>query len=76
MDLDFWSDINLSDKMKKHKLGDMKQDYLSRIQILTSHETKLNEKIVKECKHDYIMERENCQYGEKWYVCNNCGHIR
>ena len=76
MDLNFLSDTKLSDKIKKHKLGDLKQDYLNRIQILSAHETKLNNKIIEECEHDYIMERESGQYGERYYVCKNCGHIK
>jgi|TARA_B110000858_G_scaffold182544_1_gene222059 hypothetical protein len=76
MDLNFLSDTKLSDKIKKHKLGDLKQDYLNRIQILAAHESKLNSKIIAECNHDYVMERESCQYGERYYVCKNCGNIR
>ena len=76
MDLSFLNDDTLSDKLKKYKLDDMKQDYLTKLNTIHIHWKKLNEKIIKECKHDYVIERENCQYGEKWYTCSKCGHIR
>jgi hypothetical protein len=76
MDLSFLNDDTLSDKLKKHKLDDMKQDYLTKLNTIHIHWKELNEKIIKECKHDYIMEREYTQYGEKWYTCSKCGHLR
>ena len=76
MDLDFLNDENISDKIKKHKLDDMKQDYLNKLNTIHIYWKELNEKIIKECKHDYIMEREFTQYGEKWYTCSKCGHLR
>ena len=75
-DLSFMNDNKIYDKMKKNKLDDMKQDYLTKLNVIHTHWKELNDKIIKECKHDYIMERENCQYGEKWYTCKNCGHMR
>ena len=76
MDLSFLNDDTLSDKLKKYKLDDMKQDYLTKLNTIHIHWKELNEKIKKECKHEYVIERENCQYGEKWYTCSKCGHIK
>ena len=76
MDLSFLNDDTLSDKLKKYKLDDMKHDYLTKLNTIHTHWKELNEKIIKECKHEYVIERENCQYGEKWYTCSKCGHIR
>jgi len=75
-DLSFMNDNNICDKIKKLKLDDMRQGYLNKLNVIHTHWKELNDKIIKECKHDYIMERESCQYGEKWYTCKNCGHIR
>ena len=76
MDLSFLDDDTLSDKLKKYKLDEMKQDYLTKLNTINVYWKELNEKIIKECKHDYIMEREYTQYGEKWYTCSKCGHLR
>ena len=76
MDLSFLDDDTLSDKLKKYKLDEMKQDYLTKLNTINTYWKELNEKIIKECKHDYIMEREFTQYGEKWYTCSKCGHLR
>ena len=76
MDLSFLDDDTISDKLKKYKLDDMKQDYLTKLNTINVYWKELNEKIIKECKHDYIMEREFTQYGEKWYTCSKCGHLR
>ena len=76
MDLSFLDDDTLSDKLKKYKFDDMKQDYLTKLNTIHTHWKELNEKIKKECKHEYVIERENCQYGEKWYTCTKCGHLK
>ena len=76
MDLNFLNDENISDKIKKHKLDNMRQDYLNKLNTIHIYWKELNEKIIKECKHDYIMEREPGQYGDKWYTCSKCGHLR
>ena len=76
MDLSFLDDDTLSDKLKKYKLDEMKQDYLTKLNTINTYWKELNEKIIKECKHDYVIEREFCQYGNTWYTCKNCGHLR
>ena len=76
MDLSFLDDDTLSDKLKKYKLDEMKQDYLTKLNTINVYWKELNEKIIKECKHDYVIERENCQYGNTWYTCSKCGYIR
>ena len=76
MDLSFLDDDTLSDKLKKYKLDEMKQDYLTKLNTINVYWKELNEKIIKECKHEYVIERENCQYGEKWYTCTKCGHLK
>jgi len=76
MDLSFLDDDTLSDKLKKYKLDEMKHDYLTKLNTIHTYWKELNEKIIKECKHEYVIERENCQYGEKWYTCTKCGHLK
>ena len=76
MDLNFMNDNNICDKIKKLKLDDMRQGYLNKLNTIHIYWKELNEKIIKECKHEYVIERENCQYGNTWYTCKKCGYLR
>ena len=76
MDLSFLDYDTISDKLKKYKLDDMKQDYLTKLNTINVYWKELNDKIIKECEHDYVIEREFCQYGNTWYTCKKCGYIR
>ena len=48
------------------------EDYLNKLNTIHIYWKELNEKIIKECKHDYIMEREPGQYGELYTFCSKC----
>jgi len=49
MDLSFLNDDALSDKLKKYKLDEMKQDYLTKLNRIHTHWKKLNEKLFEYC---------------------------
>lgn len=53
-------------------------NYKEHIQDVLSKIKKLDENIVKQCidtfgEHTYIEEIEECMYGNRYFVCKNCG---
>ena len=75
MDLSFLKDEILSDGEKKNILELIKYGYLNDLKLINNHINELQNKIIKECKHVFVTERDYGQYGERWDTCTKCGYL-
>ena len=46
------------------------------LNILEKELEKLSNKIMDECKHEFIIEREDGMYGERWKTCKHCDYFQ
>ena len=75
MDISFINNDKLSDKEKKIKLQQIKYNLQRNLNILEKELEKLSNKIINECDHEFIIEREDGMYGERWKTCKNCDYF-
>lgn len=61
---------------KRKKLIDEKYELYSRLRYVEKDIKKLDEIILKECKHEFIRIKENGIYGETFYKCKHCDIYR
>ena len=71
MDLEFLKE-NITDQEKHTILIKMEKEYLENIKILNNLIHNYEIKIVKNCEHEWIVEREPGQYGSKHNYCKKC----
>ena len=76
MDISFINNDELSDKEKRWKLQEIKCNLQINLNILEKELEKLSNKIMDECKHEFIIEREEGMYGERWKTCKHCDYFR
>ena len=71
MDISFLEE-DISDQEKHSKLINMEREYLENIKKLNNliHEYEI--KMVRRCKHEWIVEREPGQYGARNTYCKKC----
>ena len=75
MDISFINNDKLSDKEKKVKLQQIKYNLQRNMNILEKELEKLSNKIINECDHEFIIEREDGMYGERWKTCKHCDYF-
>ena len=75
MDISFINNDKLSDKEKKVKLQQIKYNLQRNLNILEKELEKLSNKIINECDHEFIIEREYGMYGERWKTCKHCDYF-
>ena len=75
MDISFINNDKLSDKEKKVKLQQIKYNLQRNMNILEKELEKLSNKIINECEHEFIIEREDGMYGERWKTCKHCDYF-
>ena len=75
MDISFINNDKLSDKEKKVKLQQIKYNLQRNLNILEKELEKLSNKIINECDHEFIIEREDGMYGERWKTCKHCDYF-
>ena len=61
----------------KKELWKLETYYTKKIQEIKNQIKETNRYIAKKCKnkngdHEWISERENCMYGEKYTLCKKC----
>ena len=76
MDISFINNDELSDKEKRGKLQKIKCNLQINMKTLEKELENLSNKIMDECKHEFIITREEGQYGERWTTCKYCDYFR
>ena len=59
--------------VNKEKLIKEKYELLKKIIDIEKEINELNQVIINNCIHEWITEREDCMYGEKFTYCKKCG---
>ena len=75
MDISFINS-DISDIEKKIKLNEIKYKMNKNMKILEEELDKLSNKIMDECKHEFIIERDAGQYGDRWKTCKYCDYLK
>ena len=57
----------------KEKLIKEKYAFLKKIIDIEKEINALDQVIINNCIHEWITEREDCLYGEKFTYCKKCG---
>ena len=76
MDITFINNEELSDKEKRRKLQEIKFILQRNLNILEKELERLTNKIMDDCKHEFIIEREDGMYGERWKICKHCDYFK
>jgi hypothetical protein len=76
MDISFINNDEMSDMEKKIKLNEIKYKMRENMKNLEKELNKLSNKIMDECKHEFIIEREDGQYGDRWKTCKYCDYFK
>ena len=76
MDISFINNDEMSDMEKKIKLNEIKYKMRQDMKNLEKELEKLSNKIMDECEHEFIVTREDGQYGERWTTCKYCDYFR
>ena len=61
---------------KKAKLEKTKQELFSQIKQIDNILEEINQVIIINCIHEWINEREEGMYGEKFTYCKKCNILR
>lgn len=61
----------INNKLKE--LIKIKYKLQSELNTIEKEINKLNENKIKLCKHEWVTEREECMYGERFTYCKYCG---
>ena len=76
MDISFINNDGMTNMEKKIKLNQIKYKMGQNMKTLEKELENLSNKIMDECKHEFIIEREEGQYGERWTTCKHCDYFR
>ena len=61
----------INNKLKE--LIKIKYKLQSELNTIEKEINKLNENKIKLCKHEWVTERGECMYGERFTYCKHCG---
>ena len=51
----------------------LKYQYQDKLEKIEKEISKLENQKIKNCKHEWVTEREDCMYGEIYTYCKLCG---
>ncbi len=66
------------DKILNEKKNLIKEKYniKSRLEVIEKRLEEIQDNIINNCDHEWITEREDCMYGERFTYCKKCGVFR
>ena len=59
-----------------NELYKFRLELTNKLNMVNREILKLEEEKVKNCNHNFVGQREEGQYGEKFYICSLCGKHR
>ena len=62
--------------IEKNSLIKEKYKIKSRLEEIEKKLDEIQENIIKNCTHEWITEREDCMYSERFTYCMKCGVFR
>ena len=66
------------DKIFNEKKNLIKEKYniKSRLEVIEKRLEEIQNNIINNCNHEWITEREDCMYGERFTYCKKCSVFR
>ena len=66
------------DKILNEKKNLIKEKYniKSRLEVIEKRLEEIQDNIINNCDHEWITEREDCMYGERFTYCKKCSVFR
>ena len=66
------------DKILNEKKNLIKEKYniKSRLEVIEKRLEEIQNNIINNCNHEWITEREDCMYGERFTYCKKCSVFR